>query len=329
MRRLETLWLGIVIAAAAALVYIAFVLPARFPGVAVGVALAGYLVVTVVGVTVLRDTVRRVIGVLPLLGGLALLGVSVSLGLLRAPAGPAPALSAGDLALLLQAAGSLGIAVAFLFWARGAQAAAEEVELRERSLREDLDRLEERVRDQAHTIHQSVAIDESSGVLNRRAFLQRFDEVARRAGRVHKPFVFLILDVCNLRAIQIEGGFRESEAALRQVGQALQGATRATDFIGRLGAEHFGIVLGECGDVEQAIERLLGSLAPGTFLGVNGRPIQVRIGAVTVERPGNMTSFQELTALAEEALDSLPDKGTRRWAERSLKPPTSPRVAAH
>ena len=100
LRRLDTVWLATVVAVAAGLITVATFTPAVFPAVAVGVALAGYLLTTVVGLTLLGETVRRAIGVVPMLGGLTLLGGSVAFALLSGvsatPAGTGPGLAAAS-----------------------------------------------------------------------------------------------------------------------------------------------------------------------------------------------------------------------------------------
>jgi diguanylate cyclase (GGDEF)-like protein len=85
--------------------------------------------------------------------------------------------------------------------------------------------------------------DPLTGLYNRRAFLERLQQIAERIDRT-KSFAFAMLDVDHFKSINDRYGHDIGDAALRAVAQ--EAATEG--IVGRLGGEEFGIVYPEeCG----------------------------------------------------------------------------------
>jgi diguanylate cyclase (GGDEF)-like protein len=129
--------------------------------------------------------------------------------------------------------------------------------------------------------------DEVTGALNRTSFLKRLDEAILRDARLGKSLSFLLVDIEGFRAINAERGRLGGDDVLKSVSQAIQGATRGTDFVGRMGGDEFGVVLNECEDSRPAVNRLFVALQ-ALNADSGGAPVHVSVGAVTIETPSNV-----------------------------------------
>lgn len=97
--------------------------------------------------------------------------------------------------------------------------------------------------------------DPVSGVLTRPAVLDAIDQELARARRTSMPLATAVLDLDETKAINERHGRAGGNAALRAVGQALEGRLRANDVVGRLGSDAFVVALPAC-SVEHARRRL-------------------------------------------------------------------------
>jgi diguanylate cyclase (GGDEF)-like protein len=95
--------------------------------------------------------------------------------------------------------------------------------------------------------------DALTGVANRGHFQAYLERSILTSRRTQAPFVLVVLDVDLFKEVNDRWGHDAGDAALRHICSSLTGRLRATDFIGRLGGEEFGIVLGDT-DIEAAIQ---------------------------------------------------------------------------
>jgi len=215
------------------------------------------------------------------------------------------------------AAGSSTMAIIFVVWTQRLLGDAHHLRLRETALRGQLSTLEEALQTQATELRDARTHDAATGVLNRSTFLRRLEETIARDGRMGKPAAFLLVDVEGFKAINIERGRVGGDTTLKRVAQALQDATRGSDYVGRLGGDEFGIVLNECEDPGPAVNRILRDLGPAS--GHDGTAaIHVSIGAVTIENPLAGVEQQELFRIAEGALASVRGTGGSLCARRTM-----------
>jgi len=219
------------------------------------------------------------------------------------------------------------MAVGFVVWTHRLVADEHQFRMRDAALRNDVAALEEKLQTQMKEIREVRASDEVTGALNRSSFLKRLDESILRDARIGKPISFLLVDVEGFRAMNTERGRLGGDAILRHVAEAIQGATRGTDFVGRLGGDEFGVVLNECEDPRPAVNRLF--LALQAANSVEGAlPIHVAVGAVTIESPANGVELAELFRLAEGALTSVRGTGGSLCARRALRTEPSSQAAS-
>ncbi|MDX5364252.1 MAG: diguanylate cyclase [Pseudazoarcus pumilus] len=108
--------------------------------------------------------------------------------------------------------------------------------------------------------------DVLTGLANRRHFLERAEQELDRVRRYATPSAFIMLDIDHFKRINDTWGHATGDAVLRRMALALGEAVRATDLVGRLGGEEFGVLLPET-DLDAALnlaERLRAAVTEAT-----------------------------------------------------------------
>ena len=108
--------------------------------------------------------------------------------------------------------------------------------------------------------------DEVTGLLNRRAILQRLESEIARSHRHHTPLHLLLFDIDSFKLINDRYGHNAGDRVLRAFAQRLLPQLRVYDTLGRYGGDEFLAIL------------------PGVT-GPQARDIAVRMRAVINERP--------------------------------------------
>jgi len=85
--------------------------------------------------------------------------------------------------------------------------------------------------------------DPLTGLMNRRAFLERVEEESRRTARHPTPLSLLLLDVDHLKDLNDRGGHSAGDAALVAVAAAIQISCRSIDVAARWGGDEFAVLL--------------------------------------------------------------------------------------
>lgn len=85
--------------------------------------------------------------------------------------------------------------------------------------------------------------DVLTGMCNRRAFLECAESVYAHSRRSGEPLTLLMLDVDHFKSINDRFGHLEGDRALVAFAQAVKQQLRASDVVGRLGGEEFGVLL--------------------------------------------------------------------------------------
>jgi diguanylate cyclase (GGDEF)-like protein len=92
-------------------------------------------------------------------------------------------------------------------------------------------------------LHEQALRDPLTGLLNRRALQQRFDDCTPRRAAQPQPLALVLLDVDHFKRINDSHGHATGDAVLRELGAALQAGLRAGDMVFRFGGEEFALLL--------------------------------------------------------------------------------------
>lgn len=101
----------------------------------------------------------------------------------------------------------------------------------------------------ARRMEQLASIDELTGALMRRAFIEKANAVLREAVAKGKPVSIAILDIDEFKAVNDAFGHAVGDRTLRHVASVVTARLRSSDLFGRLGGEEFAII---CVDAQKA-----------------------------------------------------------------------------
>ncbi len=157
--------------------------------------------------------------------------------------------------------------------------------------------------------------DELTGHLNRNSLRAELAEHIDRAKANESHCAFLVASIDRLAMINDGYGFDAGDEVVVAIGERLAHALRATDVIGRIAGNKFGVVISNCaeGEIANVAERLRSA--------VRSSVIDTRMGQVSatssvgaVWLPTHASSSQEAMLRAEEALDRARSGGRDGFA---------------
>lgn len=91
-------------------------------------------------------------------------------------------------------------------------------------------------------VHRLGFTDELTGLPNRRAFLQRFDDEIARARRYHSPLTLALLDLDHFKSINDSFGHAAGDDILQLVSRHMKAIFRYHDIAARYGGEEFAVL---------------------------------------------------------------------------------------
>ncbi|MDD3311730.1 diguanylate cyclase [Pseudodesulfovibrio sp.] len=100
--------------------------------------------------------------------------------------------------------------------------------------------------------------DELTGLANRRAFFERFEEEADRAGRYGTPLSLVMFDIDHFKAVNDTFGHPMGDTVLTEVARLLSANARTSDILARYGGEEFAMLIPamSCEEAARAAEKL-------------------------------------------------------------------------
>jgi two-component system cell cycle response regulator len=105
----------------------------------------------------------------------------------------------------------------------------------------------ERIINLEHRIVQMANTDFLTGVLNRRAFMERMEKEVNRSRREHKSFSVILTDIDYFKRINDNYGHQTGDRVLERLACELSKTIRSYDFLGRYGGEEFIMCLPDTG----------------------------------------------------------------------------------
>lgn len=166
----------------------------------------------------------------------------------------------------------------------------------------------------ASEVYKLAALDQLTGLYNRRSGEQRLAQEISRAQRHGRPLTLLLVDVDGLKQINDKHGHAAGDTLLKGFADRLQRAIRGSDLAVRLGGDEFMAILPECRADE--VRHVLGRLE-GLEFGFNEDKICLQFSrGWTDYKPGE--TAQEFLQRADAALYDNKRAGKRR------SPPVEP-----
>ncbi|HEX4001898.1 MAG TPA: GGDEF domain-containing protein [Candidatus Acidoferrales bacterium] len=155
-----------------------------------------------------------------------------------------------------------------------------------------------KVENLTNEVYKLAALDQLTGLYNRRSGEQRLAEEISRAVRHERPLTILLMDLDGLKQINDRLGHAAGDMVLKGFAERLQRAIRGSDLAVRLGGDEFMVLLPECraDEVRHVVAR------------VEGLEVQYSVEKIpcrfsrgwTDYRPGETS--EELMKRADEAL---------------------------
>jgi diguanylate cyclase (GGDEF)-like protein len=95
-------------------------------------------------------------------------------------------------------------------------------------------------------VYKLAALDQLTGLYNRRSGEQRLAEEISRASRYERPLTLVMMDLDGLKQINDEFGHAAGDLVLKSFAERVQKAIRGSDLAVRLGGDEFMMLLPEC-----------------------------------------------------------------------------------
>jgi diguanylate cyclase (GGDEF)-like protein len=171
-----------------------------------------------------------------------------------------------------------------------------------------------KVENLTNEVYRLAALDQLTGLYNRRSGEQRLAEEISRAMRHSRPLTLLLIDIDGLKQINDHLGHAAGDSMLKTFSERLQRAIRGSDLAVRLGGDEFMVLLPEC-HVEEVRHVL--SRVEGHEFEYEGHKIACRFSrGWTDYKPGETSA--ELLKRADEALYTNKRAGKKRRENRPI-----------
>ena len=175
-----------------------------------------------------------------------------------------------------------------------------------------------KVENLTNEVYKLAALDQLTGLYNRRSGEQRLAEEISRAVRHQRPLTVLLMDLDGLKQINDRLGHAAGDLVLKSFADRLQKAIRGSDLAVRLGGDEFMVLLPECraDEVGHVVARVEGLEVPYSV-----EKIPCRFSRGWTDYRAGETS-EELLKRADEALYA----NKRAGKQSSQNSPTQPTI---
>lgn len=163
-----------------------------------------------------------------------------------------------------------------------------------------------RLEEARHEILELAGTDDLTGVANSRRIHDEGRRRLERAVAAGQPVAVLYLDMDDLKAHNDAGGHRAGDRALQRLTEAIRGAVRPTDLVGRIGGDEFVVIASvDTPEAETLATRVRESLA--------AVDLSASIGIASTSSD---LDFENLLHRADQAMYAVKDR------RADLRPPT-------
>jgi len=152
--------------------------------------------------------------------------------------------------------------------------------------------------------------DPLTGHFNRTRLREALDHTLAGSARYQTPGAYLVIGIDKLGVINEAYGSDTADAIVLGVGRRLDRVVRASDVIGRLGGDRFGIILAQCPaeSVARAAEKILAAIRDAPFETPHG-PIHATVSVGGVPFIGGSLGAHEIMSRGESALQAAKQAG--------------------
>jgi len=158
--------------------------------------------------------------------------------------------------------------------------------------------------------------DGLTGLLNRRAFMDRTAKAVDLARRHGRPLALLMLDADHFKRVNDTYGHPAGDAVLIRLAAIGSSSLRTPDEMGRIGGEEFAILLPET-DKDGAVilaERLLAAIRKDQIDIGDAAPISITVSVGVAVVTDTAATCEALVQQADQALYAAKAGGRDRWA---------------
>lgn len=176
---------------------------------------------------------------------------------------------------------------------------------------------------QQATLEDLATQDALTGALNRRAFIDRFNQIRVSGIARHKVLTLILLDIDHFKRVNDEHGHATGDEVLVQITRLLKDQCRGEDICARFGGEEFAVLMetSSMAAADACAERLRQAIADFGF-GAVGQ-VTVSLGFVQVTEDPN-TPFNSWYEAADAALYAAKSKGRNRVQRSGWSPEGAP-----
>lgn len=159
------------------------------------------------------------------------------------------------------------------------------------------------VRFETNELYHRATHDALTGLANRALFYDRLRQCLAQADRAAERVGILNIDMDGLKPINDQYGHRAGDAAIREVANRINSASRRSDTVARLGGDEFGVILSHVHDREGArvqSERLAKQIDAPFIFGQQQLPLGASIGCAIY--PDDGKHIEEIIDKADHSM---------------------------
>lgn len=158
----------------------------------------------------------------------------------------------------------------------------------------------------------AAATDPLTGLLNRRGFMERTEQLVERVAGQRGGISLLMFDLDRFKMINDTYGHAAGDAALRVFAETIEKTLREGDVIGRLGGEEFAAVLPEpAAAASIAAERVRAAFEKAGLV-IDGHRMGATVSIGAAAAPAAGCKIEHLMARADAALYTAKESGRNR-----------------
>lgn len=159
-----------------------------------------------------------------------------------------------------------------------------------------------------------ASTDTLTGLLNRRAFIERIEKARAASDKQLFPISTLLLDVDHFKKVNDTLGHDAGDAVLQGVARVLSGMARKSDFVARWGGEEFVVCLTTTaeGGARIAAERVRRAIADARYVLPNGKEHRATASVGLASAESADWDIHELLGRSDKAMYAAKHRGRNR-----------------